>query len=112
LRGVVVPLIADIVAVLSGGADRGREMGLYAAVGRAPPGRGRMALTEAGARAVIGSVLGTISATGALAAMLYASVVAFGQHTPLRLALTAPLVYGIVALAVVLAGAALPAWRT
>jgi len=44
--------------------------------------------------------------------MMNTTPVLFGLHAPFRLALDAPLLYGAVALATVLLGAALPAWRT
>ena len=47
-----------------------------------------------------------------MVAMMNATPVLFGLHAPFRLALDAPLLYGAMALATVLLGAALPAWRT
>ena len=61
-----------------------------------------------------GLVLGIVAgiAAGVLVGLLNVAVIVFGVHTPLRLDLLAPVVYGLIALVVVLAGAALPAWRT
>jgi ABC-type lipoprotein release transport system permease subunit len=61
---------------------------------------------------VLGSVLGTVAGAGMLFAFFRAAPVMFGIGEPVRLDLRAPLVDGLLVLVVVLAGAALPAWRT
>ena len=69
-------------------------------------------LVLAGIVSLLGTVLGTVAGLGLMVAMINATPVLFGIHAPFRLALGAPLLYGAVALAIVLLGAALPAWRT
>jgi len=112
-RGLLlVAFVAVLSTLLLVGVQRRRELGLMAAVGMSPQELGRMALTEAGAIGVLGSVLGTVAGAGMLFAFFKAAPVMFGIGEPVRLDLRAPLVDGLLVLVVVLAGAALPAWRT
>jgi putative ABC transport system permease protein len=112
-RGLlVVAFIAVLSTLLLVGVQRRRELGLLAAVGMPPAGLARLALLEAGIIGVLGTVLGTVAGLGQMVGMMNVTPVFFGLHAPFRLALAAPLLYGAVALAVVLLGAALPAWRT
>ena len=112
-RGLLfVAFVAVLSTLLLIGVQRRRELGLLSAVGMPPGGLARMALVEAGIVSLLGTVLGTVAGLGLMVAMINATPVLFGIHAPFRLALGAPLLYGAVALAIVLLGAALPAWRT
>jgi putative ABC transport system permease protein len=112
-RGMLlVAFVAVLSTLLLVGVQRRRELGLMAAVGMTPQELGRMALTEAGAIGVLGSVLGTVAGAGMLMGFFGAAPIMFGIGEPVHADLRAPLVDGILALVVVLAGAALPAWRT
>jgi len=112
-RGMLlVAFVAVLSTLLLVGVQRRRELGLMAALGMTPRELGRMALTEAGAIGVLGSVLGTLAGMGMLFGFFNAAPIMFGIGEPVHLDLRAPLVDGILALVVVLAGASLPAWRT
>lgn len=109
---VGVAFAAVLFTLLLAAVQRRREHGLLAAVGLSPGGLGRLVLVEAAAVAVVGTLLGT--AVGIV--MLKAFVEAFFLSVPFRIPfapdLGAPLVYGLVALGVLGAAAAWPAWRT
>lgn len=111
-RGMlVVAFVAVLSTLLLVGVQRRRELGLLAAVGTSPPELAGMALAEAGTIGVIGSVLGTAAGGGMLVAFYNLAPIAFGVRSPTRIDVAAPAVWGVVALATVLAGAALPALR-
>lgn len=112
-RGMLlVAFVASVSTLLLLGLQRRREHGLLLAVGLSPGGLGRLTLVEAGVVGVLGSVLGAAGSVGMVVALLAVAPILTGLTGPFRLDLMTPLVAGSLATVVVLAGAALPAWRT
>lgn len=112
-RGLlIVAFIATASTLLLAGVKRRAEHGLLAAVGMPPGDLGRMVLVEAGLFGVLGTLSGLIGGLLSLLAFSFASVTLTGLDIPFHLNLAPLLVYGLIATAFVLAGAALPAWRT
>jgi ABC-type antimicrobial peptide transport system permease subunit len=112
-RGLlVVAFIATASTLLLAGVKRRAEHGLLAAVGMPPGDLGRMVLVEAGLFGVLGTICGFIGGLVGLATFSLASTSLTGLTIPFQLNLVPLVVYGTIATALVLAGAALPAWRT
>jgi ABC-type antimicrobial peptide transport system permease subunit len=112
-RGLlVVAFIATASTLLLAGVKRRAEHGLLAAVGMPPGDLGRMVLVEAGLFGLLGTVCGFVGGVLSLAAFSMASTSLTGLYIPFHLNLWPLLTYGLLATACVLAGAALPAWRT
>jgi putative ABC transport system permease protein len=112
-RGMLlVTFIAVLSTLLLVGVQRRRELGLLGALGMAPDALARTAIFEAGAVGLLASVFGVIAAIPIFEAGRDLALFSFGVRTPFRLDLSVSLVYVAIALAVVLVGALLPAWRT
>jgi len=112
-RGLlVVAFIATASTLLLAGVKRRREHGLLAAVGMPPGDLARMVLVEAGLFGLLGMASGLVGGLVSLDAFALGSTSLTGLTIPFHLTLTPLFVYGAIATAFVLAGAALPAWRT
>jgi ABC-type lipoprotein release transport system permease subunit len=112
-RGLlVVAFIATASTLLLAGVKRRAEHGLLAAVGMPPGDLSRMVLVEAGLFGVIGTICGFVGGFIGLVTFSLASTSLTGLTIPFHLDLVPLVVYGLLATAFVLAGAALPAWRT
>jgi putative ABC transport system permease protein len=112
-RGLlVVAFIATASTLLLAGVKRRAEHGLLAAVGMPPGDLGRMVLVEAGLFGVLGTACGFVSGALSLWAFSTASTTMTGLYIPFQLSVAPLLTSGLVATAFVLAGAALPAYRT
>ena len=112
-RGLlVVAFIAVLSTLLLVGVQRRREVGLLAAIGMEPGQLGRMVLVEALGVGLLASV--TAIAGGVLMnlAFNYNIPLIVGYKDPLRFAFWSLLLWIPVTIALVLAAAALPAWRT
>lgn len=106
-----VALVATVSTLLLVGVQRRREMGMLAAVGLAPDGMARMTLLEAAALGVVGTITGAVFSVPLFEAIRDTNALAFGIRAPFRLAAAAPAAYAVIVVAVVVAGASLPAWR-
>lgn len=91
---------------------RKRELGLLAAVGMPSAQLGRVVVLEALVIGALAIVLGSLAALGATEAFRHALNVMIPYPMPLRIDVAAPFVYGAITLAVLVAAASLPAWRT
>jgi len=112
-RGLlVVAFIATASTLLLAGVKRRAEHGLLAAVGMPPGDLGRMVLVEAGLFGILGTLCGLVAGLLSLAAFCLASASLTGLYIPFNVSLVPLLTSGGVATVCVLAGAALPAWRT
>jgi putative ABC transport system permease protein len=112
-RGLlIVAFVAVLSTLLLVGVQRRRELGLLAAVGMRPSELFGMVMCEAVVVAVIGVGLGILGAVGQYEASRQVVPIFIGYKDPFRLAGGSVLVYGPLAALVVLAAAALPAWRT
>jgi putative ABC transport system permease protein len=109
---LAVAFVAALSTLLLIGAQRRRELGQLAAIGMKPAELARMTLTETAIVAAVGALLGAIASLAMLTALREVVPILVGFREPFRLDLTALAVYIPVTLAVVLAAAALPAWRT
>lgn len=106
-----VALVATVSTLLLVGVQRRREMGMLAAVGLGPDGLASMTLLEAAALGVVGVAMGALFTLPLFEALRDVTALAFGIRAPFRLAVAAPAVYALLTLAMVVAGASLPAWR-
>jgi len=88
------------------------ESWLLAAVGMRPSELSRMVLSEAGGVWAGGALVGAAASILMLSALFSLVPVLIGYRDPFRMDGMALVVYGVVALVVVLAAAAWPAWRT
>jgi len=112
-RGLLlVAFVAVLSTLLLVAVQRRRELALLSAVGMAPRELGRMVVSEAVAIGVVGTALVVVFGTGMYLALQLMIPVIVGFKDPFRLALPAIPVWGAVATIVVVAAAALPAWRT
>jgi putative ABC transport system permease protein len=112
-RGLlVVAFIATASTLLLAGVKRRAEHGLLAAVGMPPGDLARMVLVEAGLFGILGTLCGLFGGLLGLLAFCMASTSLTGLYIPFHLSLMPLLTSGAIATACVLAGAALPAWRT
>ena len=112
-RGLlVVAFVAVLSTLLLVGVQRRRELGLLAAVGMRPSELFGMVMSEAAVVALIGVGLGILGAVGQYEASRQVIPIFIGYKDPFRLAGGSVLVYGPLVALVVLAAAALPAWRT
>ncbi|MHB8464523.1 MAG: FtsX-like permease family protein [Acidimicrobiales bacterium] len=104
--------IAVLSTLLLVGAQRRRELGLLAAVGMEPRQLARMTITEALTVGIIGVLLSVIGAVVMNIAFTLLVPIIVGYKDPIRFAFSSMAIWGAVALVVVVAAAALPAWRT
>jgi len=112
-RGLLlVAFVAVLSTLLLVAVQRRRELALLSAVGMAPRELGRMVVSEAVAIGVVGTALVVVFGTGMYLALQLMIPVIVGFKDPFRLALPAIPVWCAVATIVVVAAAALPAWRT
>ncbi|HEY2815367.1 MAG TPA: ABC transporter permease [Acidimicrobiales bacterium] len=112
-RGLlVVAFIATTSTLLLAAVKRRSEHGLLAAVGMPPGDLGRMVLVEAGLFGVLGTFSGFVGGIIGLAGFCFASQILTGLSIPFSLHFGPLFLYGALATLCVLAGAALPAWRT
>lgn len=112
-RGLLmVAFIAAASTLLLAGVKRRAEHGLLAAVGMAPGDLGRMVLVEAGLFGLFGTIAGFIGGILSLAAFSLSSTTMTGLAIGFNIQILPLIVYGGIATALVLAGAALPAYRT
>ena len=109
---LLVAFIAVLSTLLLVGVQRRRELGLLAAVGMQPSELSTMVFAEAGAVGAAGTVVGTLSSVIMLSGLIFLIPIMIGFRDPWRADLTSVAVYGTVAMLVVLAAAAWPAWRT
>jgi putative ABC transport system permease protein len=109
---LVVALVAVASTLLLVGVERSRERGVLVAVGMEPGQLGRMTVIEAGLVAVVGSVLATLAGVVVYFGMINVAPALTGLTAPFTPDLLAPVVPAAAGLAVVLVGAALPAWRS
>jgi putative ABC transport system permease protein len=112
-RGLlVVAFVAVLSTLLLVGVQRHRELGLLAAVGMEPSQLSFMTLAEAAAVGVIAVLLSVVGAAGMTVAFYFVVPIIVGFHDPLRFSFGSLAVSGPAAIIVVMAAAALPAWRT
>jgi putative ABC transport system permease protein len=112
-RGLLlVAFVAVLSTLLLVAVQRRRELALLAAVGMAPGELGRMVVAEGVAIGAVGTVLVFGAGTGMYFALNQVVPIMIGFKDPVRLSLPAIPLWGIVATIVVVAAAALPAWRT
>jgi putative ABC transport system permease protein len=109
---LLVAIIATLSTMLLVGVQRRREEGLLAALGMGPVDLALMTLVEAGAVGLVASVLGAVASVGAYLALSFVAPILTGLQPPFHIDLLAPVAYGALATACVVAGAAWPAWRT
>ena len=112
-RGLLaVAFIATASTLLLAAVKRRAEHGLLAAVGMPPGDLGRMVLVEAGLFGILGTLNGLVGGLVSLEAFSLASATLTGLDIPFSMNFAALIGYGALATVFVLAGAALPAWRT
>lgn len=112
-RGLLgVSFMATVSTLLLAAIQRRREHGLLAALGMPPGDLGRMVLAEAGMIGLAGTALGGLAGASTLRLFSFAAPVVTGLTIPYRFDPAPLAIYGVLATACVLAGAALPAWRT
>jgi putative ABC transport system permease protein len=108
---VVVAFVAVLFTLLLSAVQRRRELGVLGAIGMRPGEIAAMVLAEGAAVALVGTVLGAFASIGFILAMGDAVAVLIGFQDPMRFDLLAPVVWGVVVLALVLLAASWPAWR-
>jgi putative ABC transport system permease protein len=112
-RGLMfTAFVAVLSTLLLVGVQRRREIALLAAVGMQPGELARMVFAEAGIVAVVGVVLGALTALPMFGALLLVGPIVIGYREPFMLDISSAITYGAIAVVVALAAAALPAWRT
>ena len=112
-RGLLlVAFVAVLSTLLLVAVQRRRELALLSAVGMAPAELGRMVVSEGVAIGVVGTALVVVFGTGMYFALHEMIPIIVGFKDPFRLALPAIPLWGVIATIVVVAGAALPAWRS
>jgi putative ABC transport system permease protein len=112
-RGLLgVAFVATASTLLLAALQRRREHGLLMALGMPPAGLARMVLIEAGLIGLAGTAFGWVSGVVGGQLFVFASPVVTGLEVPLTLSVLPVVTAGVLAIGFVLAGAALPAWRT
>ncbi len=112
-RGLLlVAFVAVLSTLLLVAVQRRRELALLSAVGMAPAELGRMVVSEGVAIGVVGSALVVAFGTGMYLSLYLIIPIIVGFKDPIRLALPAIPVWGIIATVVVVAAASFPAWRS
>jgi putative ABC transport system permease protein len=109
---LLIAFAAVLFTLLLAAVQRRRELSLLAAVGMAPGSLARMILAEAAAVAVVGTVLGTVTALGVLVGFRDAFFLFVPYRVDLRPDMTVVPVYGAITLAILVLAAAWPAWQT
>jgi putative ABC transport system permease protein len=109
---LLVSFIAVLSTLLLVGAQRRRELGMLAAVGMQPRELSTMVFTEAGAVGVAGSVLALMAGLGICIGLMAIIPIVVGFKGSLLFEFRAFPIYAALAVAVVVAAAAWPAWRT
>ncbi|MCU1460253.1 MAG: transporter permease [Acidimicrobiales bacterium] len=109
---LAVAFLATASTLLLVGVQRRREQGVLAAIGMGPRELARMTLAEGATVGVLGSLLGAVAGTMMTVAIEESGGILFGLQPPFRLALAACAEYGAIAVVLVIAAAAWPAWRT
>jgi ABC-type antimicrobial peptide transport system permease subunit len=104
--------VATASTLLLAALQRRREHGLLMALGMPPAGLARMVLIEAGLIGLAGTAFGWVSGVVGGQLFVFASPVVTGLEVPLTLSVLPVVTAGALAIGFVLAGAALPAWRT
>jgi len=92
--------------------QRRQELGVLAAVGLSPRALARLTLADAAIVGVIGGVLGLAAALPNRLAMMSDAVFVAGSAAKFHLDALAGWHYVLLAIGVVVVGAAWPAWRT
>lgn len=111
-RGLtIVAFIAVLSTLLLIGVQRTRELALLAALGMEPRTVARMVVLEAVVVGILGSIVGAVLAVGMQLAFHALTPLLIGWENPMRFALWAVPVYGLITVVLVALGAALPAWR-
>ena len=111
-RGLLmVAFVAVLSTLLLVGVQRRREMGLLAAVGMEPSQLASMTVAEGAAVGAIGVALSVFAAIGTNIASSLIIPIIIGFRDPLRFDFFSLLFWGPVAIVVVTAATALPAWR-
>jgi putative ABC transport system permease protein len=112
-RGLlIVAFIATASTLLLAGVKRRAEHGLLAAVGMPPGDLARMVLVEAGLFGLLGTLSGLVGGLVSIGAFAFGSTTLTGLYIPFSVDVGALVIYGLLATVFVVAGAALPAWRT
>jgi putative ABC transport system permease protein len=109
---LLVAFIATLSTLLLVGLQRRRELGTLAALGMSPDDLARLTLVEAGTIAIVASALAIVLTLVPLRAFLWSALWFTGSDAPFRYSIGPAAAYAAVAAAVVLAGAAWPAWKT
>jgi putative ABC transport system permease protein len=109
---MLVAFVAVLSTLLLIGVQRKRELGLLAAVGMRPRELSAMVLSEAGGVGVVAMMLSAFSGALAMAGFIWITPILIGFRDPYRLDFAAFVVYGAITLVIVLAAAAVPAWRS
>lgn len=111
-RGMMVVAFAAVLfTLLLVAVQRRRELGLVAAVGMPPGGFARMVLMEALAVGVIGTVCGTLFGLAFIQAFRDVGFLIVPFRFPYRIDVFAAVLYGALTTVLLLAAAALPAFR-
>jgi putative ABC transport system permease protein len=112
-RGLLaVAFIAVLSTLLLVGVQRRREIGLLAAIGMEPRQLGRLIAVEAIGVAIMGAVLATAGGILLDLAFYFNIPLIVGYQDPLGFSFTSLALWAPVSAIIVLAAAALPAWRT
>ncbi|MEO7429798.1 MAG: FtsX-like permease family protein, partial [Acidimicrobiales bacterium] len=106
---LVVLFVAVLSSMLLAGVQRRRELGLLGAVGADPPSLARTLLLEAGAVGIIGIALCTISGPLTMWALNAIAPFIIGYTNPVVFVWSSLATSGVIALLIVLLGAAWPA---
>jgi putative ABC transport system permease protein len=112
-RGLMlVAFVAVLSTLLLVGVQRRRELAMFVAAGMEPGRLARMVLLEAAIVGVVGSAMAIGAGIGMFEATRQTLPIFVGFHDPFRLDLGALAQYIPLTVAVILAAAVLPAWRT
>lgn len=109
---LIVALLGTLSTLLLVGVQRRKELGVLAAVGLSPRALAQLTLADAAVVGLIGGVLGLAAALPNRIGMNSVAVFVAGSAARLQLDPFTGWDYVLLAIAVVIAGAAWPAWRT
>lgn len=111
-RGLLlVTLVAVVATLLLVGVQRRRELGVLAAVGMSPGRLAGLTLTEATLTAVVASTLASLAIVPMGAALTDGLLFLIGARAPFSFHVPPTAAYAAFTLAIVIAGASLPAWQ-